>query len=939
MKRLALVLLVAGAWFVAGTAPGAAQPSVITTITVGYPPSGVDVNPATNRIYVAQHGTNNISVIDGATNSVVTTVPVGSQPVAVGVNPVTNYTYVANNGSGDVSVIDGATNTVVTTVPVGFRPQGVGVNPTTNRIYVSNYGSGDVSVIDGATNTVVTTVAVGTGPYDVGVNPTTNLIYVANSGSFNVSVIDGTTDSVVTTVGIPVGCFPYLGPYPWGVGVNPNTNRIYVANNACQSISVIDGASNTFITTVAVGVEPRGVAVNPTTNRIYVANFASGAVSVIDGGNNNVVDTVSVGTWPYDVGVNPTTNRTYVTNHHDGTVSVIGDVPACPKKKAYILIGDSYNKLVQWGLIPPYIPIALQQVANDAAVEYAQKGYAVVTDWSATRDDVAQAFKDPCIRAVAMLGHGVRFTPGDTGVAQWAFITSDGYNVALYEISEWLDTIGHPEFSDVFLGTCYSGVNRSLLTQTFGEQANIAAFQSFTIPRAVWIRWKLHSVSEPPPDPIDLVQDACLVCDAACPACDYDRLPPVGEELQGLWGEVTPIPAGVPYTLSADPVGLTLELLLAQAVDEGTFRGVRMADNLGPRNLSGFLPHFVLITSNLVDEQDHLPPDLVTSAKVRMAFSPDEVVATGLDEADLSLYWHSEGLAQWERIPDSYVDAGEGFVEGTVSGLGTFVIADNCPGVSNPDQTDSDSDGVGDACDNCVAVLNTDQRDADTDGAGDACDSDDDNDGSLDEVDNCPLVANADQADNDGDGLGDACDPAAGDDDADDDGILDNHDNCPLASNADQADQDQDGVGDACDADRDGDGVGDATDNCPDRPNPVQGDADEDGIGDVCDSDDDADGVPDLQDNCLRVSNADQLDSDGNGLGDACQAFSGPPVGGTAELPDVASTSTEEASPPTESSGSSAANYAALATGLAAAAVLITVGAWYARRRWLRHRA
>jgi Tol biopolymer transport system component len=62
-------------------------------------------------------------------------------------------------------------------------------------------------------------------------------------------------------------------------------------------------------------------------------------------------------------------------------------------------------------------------------------------------------------------------------------------------------------------------------------------------------------------------------------------------------------------------------------------------------------------------------------------------------------------------------------------------------------------------------------------------------------------------------------------------------------------------------------------------------------------------------------------------------------VGGIAELPALAATSAGEPSARTGTSGWSAGDYAALAGGFAAAAVLITVAGRYARRRWFGRRS
>src|SRR5258707_13125242 len=87
----------------------------------------------------------------GYSQTGVATIGAGTNPFAAAVNPVTNKIYVTHNGSNNVTVIDGATNTT-TTVAAGTTPSGVAVDPGTNKIYRENVGKGKRVGIGGGRN-------------------------------------------------------------------------------------------------------------------------------------------------------------------------------------------------------------------------------------------------------------------------------------------------------------------------------------------------------------------------------------------------------------------------------------------------------------------------------------------------------------------------------------------------------------------------------------------------------------------------------------------------------------------------------------------------------------------------------------------------------------------------------------------------------------------
>ena len=232
------------------------------TLPVGSLPTDVTFNNAGTRAYVANQGSQSISVIDVATNGALPAISVSGSPFRVFVPPGDSILWVATN-TDSVYAIRLATGGVITRFATGETANGFAARDT--LLWVSTRAGGTVMEINTRTYAVVRTINVGGQPQDLVLSSNGQELFAANENGIVqfITLASGT----FTSVGLPGG-----GGY--GMALRPSNNLLYVTSSGSGTIDVVDPVTRTVVRTILATGTPRRVAFNTSGTTGIVANEA-----------------------------------------------------------------------------------------------------------------------------------------------------------------------------------------------------------------------------------------------------------------------------------------------------------------------------------------------------------------------------------------------------------------------------------------------------------------------------------------------------------------------------------------------------------------------------------------------------------------------------------------------------------------------------------------
>ncbi len=268
---------------------------VEATIDVGERPRGIGLAPDGSAIYVAVSEEDSIAVVDPHSLKVLRKFKSGSDPETFAVHPNGNI-YISNEDDAKATVFNPANGEQIAEIPVGLEPEGVAISADGKKVIVTSESTNMLHVIAVPSHTIVANVLVGARPRSAVFIKQGNLAFATAEISGEVKKVDMESYKILSKVRIADE-----KAKPKDILLSKDERTVYVAGGRANQVMVMDAENMELIKGIPVGKRVWGLAMSGDGKRIFTTDGVSGTVSVIDTDLNKRIKTIEVGSFPWGV--------------------------------------------------------------------------------------------------------------------------------------------------------------------------------------------------------------------------------------------------------------------------------------------------------------------------------------------------------------------------------------------------------------------------------------------------------------------------------------------------------------------------------------------------------------------------------------------------------------------------------------------------------------
>ena len=307
------------------------------TLQVGEAPVAEAVNPKRDEIYVvnSQPGAaaGSVSVIDTQKNSVVATIPVHREPASISVDATGRLAYVANTGSNSVSIVDLEARRAIGQVKTADRPEDAVIAPDGRTLVVTSRVNGITSVYAAdplGTLNLRATYKGCPGATGAAILPDSSKAFIACSEGRQVMVVSLaaasdswaakqdealTRDHVVAMLDV--------GRNPTELTLKPDGGEVFVSNRGSDSISEIATQTNDVGSTYPIGDKPAHGVVSGSNSTLWISNSGADSLSLYSIDEGRLLAPIHTGDAPDALAFSADEHLLLAADEKTGDVAVI----------------------------------------------------------------------------------------------------------------------------------------------------------------------------------------------------------------------------------------------------------------------------------------------------------------------------------------------------------------------------------------------------------------------------------------------------------------------------------------------------------------------------------------------------------------------------------------------------------------------------------------